>query len=762
MRRSARLLTIVTVLALAATLGAAPAAARRRGAAIPDEGPLRPDLRLLTNQATELRLAIRRAADAEQRRRLAGELEVVLHRLGPVDADGKPVQPQAMWHAERIAALRAEVARLAGEDGAAARAKVAWRTLAAACLEHAWRLPRDTALKYQVDAFGQALANSDRLLDEMAGAMATLRGALDRLEGDARARAETALAAAEAGAAAMAEAAEAFEASPPVTSAAAVDAFGRFREGLQAVRDLAVAPDEGEAGPDEATAAKAPAMTEAEKAALAEIRAVAASLDSEEWRPVRTRLERYARAIEGGFGVPSARARAREFLQHLRRAADLARSLAASKAVYPAYLNGRLQALADALNRMESPLRRGRGFSDLGRVWAGDAFRRRLETAGLTPGGASGLLYCQEKVYPELRRSGAEATQKRAAALGRACAAIEGAARRAADGFPRDMSPRLQAAGRRLVVEFRRAASDAGAMFPSNEGTGVEAVFTAADRARDLDRLVRADRAVKKVAAYLPPRSRAMHDQMAALLEQLADPGKIGPARDQLNRLLHPFDGLVDFPAIEPRLVRAATRLAGRAFSAAKAVLGRDIAKGIDDASRGDPTLLNQALEARWLFGLLRTRALAEVEGLPEAGVARLDSLSLPEKAWEGYLGRLDAALKSRIALYAAKGRQGYDWMRAPDAWDAVYRTVAAAQRETLDGRIEGETEADRLLRVLGRAGVEDPHWTRWNPWAVGYHMAELMETTAAGIGQAADYHRGKVAGYGHHLRREHRLAADE
>ena len=140
-----------------------------------------PTLASLTHQAAALQEDIRRSRNPDARQRLLQRLELVYHQMGPTDAAGDRIHCQAMWHDRTLERLEQEMKRMVGRDLPLAEAhgtalvrhgRLAVRRMARACLTHGWRL-YDGPEKYQVDAFGQYLANNmetlDRLIHRLSG-----------------------------------------------------------------------------------------------------------------------------------------------------------------------------------------------------------------------------------------------------------------------------------------------------------------------------------------------------------------------------------------------------------------------------------------------------------------------------------------------------------------------------------------------------------------------------------------------------------------
>jgi hypothetical protein len=163
------------------------------------------------------------------------------------------------------------------------------------------------------------------------------------------------------------------------------------------------------------------------------------------------------------------------------------------------------------------------------------------------------------------------------------------------------------------------------------------------------------------------------------------------------------------------------------------------------DASKGNSTVLDSALEARYMFNLVRHRAVAETDGLAKAGVTNLDAFSVPQKTWTAFVAALDQHLAKQLGLYCNERV-----IRAPacqflSRWDAAYCWVGAAQRLTLADRHAGESDLDVLMRNLAEAADPSPPDTAWFGWAVGYHAVETMTCLMAGYPATAGWHAGEL-----------------
>ena len=755
---------------IAVTLGLVCVPVRAQSAST---GP--PTLAELSIQAVNLDIAIHRTNDAAARRRLLGELEKIKHQMGPYDARGKRVNCQAMWHDTALASVEREVKRLSRRPAGSkpkpmvADARLHVRRMAAAGLKHGWRMP-DGTTKYQVDAFGQYLVNNLHVFDALFESLSDTEAREAKADPQAGDRAATraALDKAKAGVEQMGEAAKRLAALPPATleESSLAEVLGQFVQGLVAARDAELVVREDAPAGDVATAddatgqtetpepVEAPPITEAEKARIAKVKAIAAGLQGDDWTTVSRYLERFAAAIEAGFTVASARPQARGFLGEVERAAELAQSLQASKIISPEYLKQRRNELAAALYMMQSPLSRASGYAVLANVQAADRLRRQIEAAGLTDKAAAGIVHACYGLAPKLEASGADL----AIATGRRLESLCWAVGRTFDKMrrwpPEGMSPQLRECYKRQAAIFANQVEEAGPQLPATPVDGLPLLASAASRAGDLALIVRAAGVLEAVKKYRPARTGAVTAQVThAAQELVAKHATPSAPRKTLAGLVKPFEDLDAFPIAGPEYRRVVNRLGGRGYGAAQTVLSMELGIGIDAAATGDPAPLRRALGARHLFGLMQKRAMAEAAGLDKAGTANLVPFSVPDKIWKTFVDRLDKRLRIMFAEYAKSGRR-VPWLGVCARWAAVYGPVVAGQRQTLDARLEGESELDFLIRNLQRTAVPDPPAAGAYAWCVGYHAAEAAATMNAGFDAAADWHRDQMDGYDTYLRR--------
>ena len=732
-----------------------------------------PTLEDLTTQAVNLDSALRRTRDAAARRHLLGALEKVKHQMGPYNSRGKRIKCQAMWHDTALVSLEKEVKRLSNRPAGskpkalAADARLHTRRMAVACLKHGWRMPGGTP-KYQVDVFGQYLANNIRVLDALFESLSdaeTREAKADPPAGD-RAAARAALEKARLGIDQMGEAAKQLEAMPheAILQSSLAGVLGPFVQGLTAARDAQWVLREGAAANGETTAegdatatdtappAEAPPMTEAETARIAAIRQVAAHLEGDDWTTISRYLERFAAAVEAGFAVVSARPQAREFLGQIEQAANLVRSLQTSKIITPEYLAVRQDGVVSALEAMQSPLTRAKGFANLKSVETEDQFRRRIEAAGLTDQTAAGLVQTCYVLAPELEASDVTTDVSLGAQARRTCRTLGLRLVRMRNWPPEGMSPKLAGCYKRQAAIFRQELEQAGLQLPDTPDEGLPLLASAVSRADDLALIVRAAGVLDVVKQYRPARALAVTAQLTRAAQDLVlDYAAPAPQRLTLSGLVGPFEDLAVFPIAAPEYRRLLNRLGGRAYAAATGVLSRELSAGIDAASTGNPVPLRRALGARHLFGLVRNRAMAEAAGLHRAGTANLLTFSVPEKVWKPFTEELDKRLRIMLADYARTGHR-VAWLATAAHWHSVYTSVVAGQRQTIDARLEGESGLDFLIRNLQRVAVPNPPTERYYAWRIGYHATEAAVTMNAGLDAPAEWHRDQMDGYDGYL----------
>jgi len=811
-----RLVATSAVLALA--VGAA--------ALAQESGPSPASRADLSQRAAELESALRRASGAEARRQLRQRLELVLHQMGPTDAQGRRVHPQAMWHDRALERLEREMKPLATPPADPASAdgrtlvrlgRLQVRRMAAACLTLGWRLGdggpqglsrRWAVPKYGADAFGGYLVGNlpvlDRLMQRLAPLVAASAGAPqgDAAEAGAGASgrpdgagaAETSPAArrsgpetpaessasasapapagsaapspapgagaagttvasrARAGVAKLAEAAEAVEEAARTAGVApqppkVAPALSMFQEGLEAIREAVQGAGEAEAPSGRrAPAAPPPPMTAEERARLDAVRAAAGDLEGPPWGEVAERLERFADLIEAGFAIERTRARARDLLLHVDRAATMARELAgAAPLLGEEVLESRVALLRSALRYMAKPARRADGLILLDLLEAREAFRRQVQGSVLPEVGRRALLRLYYRVA--LPASESEKTSTRQAGadlrqlcrrLGRALAALE------PEG-PADMVPGLKVCYQRQASLFLKRVTEGAAAAGETPASAAQALAPLEGLAETLDLLVRADAVVRAVRRFGPASASAVAQRITHAAQDLVvhaeEPTR---PRARLLAMLRPFEALVAFPTLEPAHRRALTRLLGRGYVAAEARLARETTAGIQAAARGDPLPLQRAVGAKDLFVLARLRAVAETENLAAVPVTELEAFPIPPEVWTAFGEALDGRLRTMFAEYV-RGQAAGSWSTMPAYLEPIYGPVVAAQRLAAARRRPGTRPIERLTANLARTAVASPSQDRLDGWIVGHHLVEAATALLAEMTTVADWHLNYV-----------------
>lgn len=501
----------------------------------------------------------------------------------------------------------------------------------------------------------------------------------------------------------------------------------------------------GASGPQAETAPAPPGLSDDDKARLETIRTVVKALDQAQgWLAVRTALERYAAVAEQGLQVPRARAGALEMLDTLFRAAEYVQGLAGSKAAYPEYAAARQKSLEEAFIYLEKKPTRRSGYSMLRRHAVGDRDRRALDAGPLSPEASQGILRASALSYRVFKNETA------ADRFGYDVQAIIDIAGKLPAWPPKDMTGLLTPLYKRFADTFIQAAETAGKMPLDDPDALCQPYAATAVFGRDLERLVRADQAIKAVAAYSPTRARAMYDDLVREMEGLER--SLGPQgrddRIKLDQFFKPFQELADLQLPAPEHQAAAMRLTGNSYRAALLVLANEITRGlaVASAAKGTATTLESAMEAKPMFLLLRHRCVAETLGIGKTGTANLDAFSIPEKTWGQFVTALDSHLRQTMTQYVTPDPRG----RKPSCqflagWDQVYCWVAAAQRLTGTTRRTGESEMGLLLRHLTQAADPTPPDTVAFGWMVGYHATEAAGSLTDGFEFTAGWHRGLV-----------------
>jgi len=798
-----RVVVAAGVLILMSALAAAAPAPTRPPAARAPPSPRRPAEptreELLTKRLRDLESKLRAGTekDPDLRRRLPDDIERAKQDLGPHDAAGARVHPQALWHDTAIDQLEADIKRLAGRakmvtSGAPAMdARIYARQMALVCLTRGWTW--GPPLKYQFDVYGQYLTNNMALLD---GVFDGVAAALAREATLADAAPDhdafvAALTDAKNGIAGMEKAVDQFTNTNVKAEGGrgkVVAALGLFTDALQAVYEaedalrelsekqknaspVAQAPpalqapvaqppsavqdaqmrasglqaQTGASGPQAETPVAAAPLSDDDKARLETIRAAVKALDQAQgWLAVRTALERYAAVAEQGLQVPRARAGALEMLDTLFRAAEYVQGLAGSKAAYPEYVAARQKSLEEAFTYLEKKPTRRSGYSMLRRHAVGDRDRRALDAGPLSPEASQGILRASALSYRVFK------SETAAERFGYDVQAIIDIAGKLPAWPPKDMTGLLTPLYKRFADTFTQAAETAGKMPLDDPDALCQPYAATAVFGRDLERLVRADQAIKAVAAYSPTRARSMYDDLVREMEGLER--SIGPQgrddRIKLDQFFKPFQELADLQLPAPEHQAAAMRLTGNSCKAAVPVLANEISRGlaVASAAKGTATALESAMEAKPMFLLLRHRCVAEMLGIGKTGTANLDAFSTPEKTWGQFVTALDSHLRQTMTQYITPDPRG----RKPSCqflagWDQVYCWVAAAQRLTGTARRTGESEMGLLLRHLAQAADPTPPDTVAFGWMVGYHATEAAGSLTGGFEFTAGWHRGLV-----------------
>jgi hypothetical protein len=786
---TAGVLVLLSALAAAAPAPTKPSAARAPPSPRRPAEPTREEL--LTKRLRDLETKLRAGTekDPDLRRRLPDDIERAKQDLGPYDAAGVRVHPQAMWHDGAIDQLEADIKRLAGRaklvTGAALamEARIYARQMALVCLTRGWTW--GTALKYQFDVYGQYLTNNMALLD---GVFDGVAAALTREATLADAAPDrdafvAALADAKNAIAGMEKAVDQFTNTNVKAEGGrekVVAALGLFTDALQAVYEaegalgeLAEKPKKPEtpaASPSSSEPAAAaagdarnpaspaapaagskaegsapPGVSDDDKARLETIRAVVKTLDQAQgWLAVRTALERYAAVAEQGLQMPRARAGALEMLDALAHTAEYVQGLAGSKAAYPEYAAARQKSLEEAFTYLEKQSTRRSGYSLLRRHAVGDRDRRALDAGPLSPEASQGILRASALSYRVFK---SETASER---FGYDVRAVIDIAGKLAAWPPKDMTGLLTPLYKRFADTFTQAAETAGKMPLDDPDALCQPYAATAVFGRDLERLVRADQAIKAVAAYSPTRARSMYDDLVRQMEGL-ERSLLAPKSDErvkLDLFFKPFQELADLQLPAPEHQAAAMKLTGNSCRGALLVLANEITRGLAGASaaRGTATTLESAMEAKPMFLLLRHRCVAETLGIGKTGTANLDAFSIPEKTWGQFVTALDSHLRQTMTQYITPDPRG----RKPAAqslaaWDQVYCWVAAAQRLAGTARRTGESEMDLLLRHLAQAADPTPPDTAAFGWMVGYHATEAAGSLTDGFEYTAGWHRSLV-----------------
>lgn len=765
-RMKRTLLASATILFLLAMAG--PAAAQQRS-------------QVLAQRIRDDEVKLRAEKDPVERQRLAEGIEVAKHELGPYDPSGARVRCQAMWHDAAIEMLEADLKRLGlrskttGSAAPAMDARLALRQMALICVTRAWAwggyLP-----KYQFDAIGQYLTNNlpilDSLFDDVAATLAkedapTAAGP----EKDAFLKSCGEI---KAGITRMKQATEAFktaDAKTPKTREAMMATLPEFVDGLRTVYEAQTAVHDAErqkraaAGASgAATAARPPAAgatpaqpavadaaatdatgpTAEEKAAVEKTRALLATLEGDDWKSIRDTMEKYLPMAEQGLQVPAARANAQELLDHLAKTADYIKSLQASKSVFPEYIRDRQKNLVTAFEYLADRKTRQQAYSSLRRLYDGAGPRRILDASPLAPEACQGLLRATTlsgAVFAGMTGGGDSRDQ-----MQMSLATTFSVLAQMKDWPPKDMTGQLLPLYKRSAETFLQAAEAVGRTPLDNPETLVKLATECGTFARDTERVIWADQAIKAVAQYAPTRAAPMYTDFVKTAESLLGDTSAAKMqeRSRLNQLFQPFRELADLRLPDAEHAKDVTAISGGTYRGALAIFGRQLTQGVTDATRGNPDALASALEPRYVFRLLRHRAVADAAGLARAGVTNLESFSLPDKPWAQFNAATEEQVRRLLGTYSKPAGAARP-MRSFWVWDTVFSWVAAAQQETLKARHPGQSEMERLLRNLGQAADPTPPDSAWFGWAVGYHAANGICALSAGYEGTAQWHHNEL-----------------
>ena len=774
MKRTVWAAVALCLVAGSAVLAARPPArppAKPAQPAQPAREPTRPEL--LTQHIAGAEAKLRTEKDPDLRKRLTEDIETAKHELGPTDAAGNRIKCQAMWHDAALRDLDADIKRLTlrakpkGGAGLALDARLAARRMASIGLTRGWSYGA-TMPKYQFDALGTYLVNNmpalDRLFDEAAAALAGPPPAA----GPQRDALLKALGEVKDGLARMTAAVEAFNGADTSTAEgraarmktlpAFADALRTAYDALLVLRGLGVklkAGDAPGADPEAAPAlAESPEPTAQELADLKNVNAVIASLTGEGWEPVKAAMEKFAAVTESGLRVPSARPAAQQLLDTLNRLANYIKGLTASKVAYPEYVAKRQESIAETLEYLAKPSYRRQQYSEIRLMCEGDQDRRALERGPLSPEASQGLLMAAGT--PSAAFKGA----KDAYLADRFRASLATVIRvlgKMPDWPPKDMTGQLKPLYGRCAEVFGRAAEALGKAPQDDLEAFEKAASETAVYAGDIERLFRADEAIKAVARYVPAQAPPMYARLVSAAEGLVRNTSIEKRkeRQELDLYFGPFQKLAGLRLPGPEHARAATTVSGGAYKPAVTFLAGNVTRNLVSAAQGNSTWLDTTLDVQPLFSALRHRAVAETAGLPKVGTTNLHPFSAPEKPWSQFIASLDGNIRLLLKQYGSEHKREIAWDTLRP-WDGVYCALAAAQQLTRNARQPGESETDFLMRHLAQAADPNPPDAVWFGWAVGYHGTEAAACLAAGYERTAGWHLGVLG----EIRQEQRLGS--
>lgn len=717
----------------------------------------------LTKQAADLQGKLAKARDPVEKKRLANELETIKHRMGPADADGKPVRPSAMWHAQTIESLEAQIRRLT-ETGAGAAAstpgsqgRLHARRMAAACLRTGWAAP-DGAAKYQADAFGAYLANNLAALDAFFRDLdISVRppGKPDAPPPDeATGRA---LGQAKDGLKQMADAADAVAKAPVPEPQDLPTSLGLFLKGLGTVQEAGAAIRAARVttpGPAAATKQAVPSpigpgtfgLSDEQKAQVAKIRQVAATLQEDPWNEIRKYLEDYASVVEKGLQVGSIRTESLKLLGLTHMAAEAVEELRAPGRILPPdYADTIREPLQRALKELKGPDKWGGGERGVKDAFLRTRARRALEASPLTTRAAQGYLLILDRnnkvlvpLFPDIAhkevydqdRIWHESFGNIMALLGKTNL-----------WPPKDMPPALRQLYAAHAAVFMKNMEQVGRLLGSDWQAAVGPTREVCAYGGDLERLVRAAEVLRTVPQRVPSSAKAVYDR---ILQASADMVKDPKNRNRLDDLIKPLETMERLGAMDPKCTPAAARIGGPPYKAALALLNRQMTLGVEAVCKGDSKALAKAMEPVWMFDLLRARAQAESPPLSKVSLANLIAFSVPETTWKQHVKGVDRDLQAAFAEYAAKSA-------APAvtpplaAGEELCGLVLKVQEMTLDAAGDGSNDLDLLLINLGQVAGADPPEPAWHAWAVGHHLAEAAASASGGFDETAAWHSNQI-----------------
>jgi len=715
----------------------------------------------LTEEINNAPQALQAARSADERQQVYDRIEAAKHELGPTDAGGKRVHPAAMWRDQAIGLLEADLVRFQkapkaeGPAALAAEARGQARRMALVCIKRGWADASDMP-KYQFDAFAQYLVNNLATLDAFFNAAAAWTGKGSGLpEGDARIKAwADAVKQIKDGVAALGQAYQQFTTTDPAdrrTSDNIVGSLGVFAEGLAAMveadaalkelaaRKNAAAPEAG--GTEPAAPQDLLDLSDEEKGQLAKVRAVAATLTDEGWASTKARLETFAAIAEKGLQVPQTRPQALELLRCIHQAAAYIDALTRSKSVFPDFLV-RCQAAVDrALRYVERKEWRESGYSAVRRMYEGHDTWEILDASPLSPEACVGYLKAPGAGSGAFSNPLAAEVRRSINAVVQALDAIGG-------WDSEKMYPPLKPFYAPFLARFMAAAEEAGKAPMSNVGAWGQKHAAAGAFALDLRLLMDADRAVGVASRYVPARATEIGAQfVSAAAETLQQPAPSGRgARRPLQDFVEPFRALGELEVPGPADIALATKLTGGAYGMAEMRLRKQLGESIDEAAKGSPYALDQIMEARWMFRLLKRRCILEKRGLTGLALHDLYAFSMPDKDWKRFVESLDASVRSLFIRYVSDPNGFGPGTRQLGAWEDAYYAISAAQEENRRVRSRGTSELEALVANLTKVADPAPADPTWFPWAVGYHMSEAAVSLMAGYPGTAGWHENELA----------------